>query len=141
MMKRETRRGFIQSLAMISAGSVIPSVALGRQKAITEPISLGIIADAHVGFVDDAEMRFRDFLDAMKLVKPDGLMQLGDFAYPNKAHQKIADDFNDSTDFAIHTIGNLAELWRRNILFQRPPRGGIILGVFYCKVGFVVFDW
>ena len=42
----------------------------------------------------------------MKIVKPDGLLQLGDFAHPHEKHQKLADLFNRGAKHTIHAIGN-----------------------------------
>lgn len=84
----------------------LPSSVFGERRAISESITLGIIADTHIGFVDDAESRFGVFMRDMAEVSPDALLQLGDFAYPDKRFQKITDTFNAGADVTVHAVGN-----------------------------------
>jgi len=101
-----SRRTLLKSLALSATSIAIPSSAHGRIQTIDSTIKLGIIADTHIGFVDDAGSRFDAFLKEMAGFQPDGLIQLGDFAYPNAKLQPFADKFNDASDFTLHAIGN-----------------------------------
>lgn len=84
----------------------LPSSVMGQLGKLSGAIKLGIIADTHIGFVDDAEDRFGMIMREMELLSPDGLVQLGDFVYPDKRYQRIADRFNAGAGVTIHTIGN-----------------------------------
>lgn len=106
LMRNEHRRAVLKSLVAAGASITLPSSVDGKLRMIEEPITLGIVADTHIGFVDDAPGRFEAFTRAMKEFSPDAVMQLGDFAFPNKKYQAFADAFNDTAKVAIHTIGN-----------------------------------
>lgn len=100
------RRSFLKSTTTAIASVALPSSVFGGLGSLTEAIKIGIIADPHIGFVDDAEERFGVFMRDMEVTSPDGLLQLGDFAYPNQRFQKFADAFNAGADVTIHAIGN-----------------------------------
>ena len=85
---------------------LIPSVALAKNFKKGKPIKLGVIADLHGGLAVDAESRLDAFLDAMKDAQCDTLVQLGDFAFPNQAHQVFPDKFNGAHSQTLHVIGN-----------------------------------
>ncbi|MFD2159675.1 metallophosphoesterase family protein [Rubritalea tangerina] len=75
-------------------------------KPLNKSITLGIITDVHIGFVSEAEKRLDAFLKEMKKERPDALVQLGDFAFPNAKYQAHADRFNAAHEHTIHAIGN-----------------------------------
>ena len=102
------RRTALKTLGAISASSAIPSLALAQKKEapLTGPLRFGLIADLHGGLAQDAESRLDSFLSAMSEEACDGLIQLGDFAFPNDKHQVYADKFNAAHDQTIHVIGN-----------------------------------
>lgn len=102
-----TRRQFLNRNAALTIGLwSLPSAALGAASRTSDPVRLGLIADTHVGLAPDAEQRLDVFLKTMADQAPDGLVQLGDFAYPQPAYQKWFDRFNQLTSHPIHTIGN-----------------------------------
>ena len=102
------RRTALKTLGAISASSAIPSLALAQEKEapLTAPLRFGLIADLHGGLAQDAESRLDSFLSVMSEEPCDGLIQLGDFAFPNDKHQVYADKFNAAHDQTIHVIGN-----------------------------------
>lgn len=73
---------------------------------LSKPIRLGMIADLHLDLIPDAEARLDLFLKEMSKSKPDGLIQLGDFAFAKKTNQKIVDRYNKAHETALHVIGN-----------------------------------
>lgn len=103
---KQSRRTHLTCLATATTSLAFPQWAFGESGNKTEPIKLGIIADTHIGFVDDATHRFDLFMKDMAKQKPDGMIQLGDFAYPNGKHQAIVDTFNAGAKVTIHAIGN-----------------------------------
>jgi len=100
-----SRRALLRGGALATATFAIPS-ALRAELNDRDPVSFGLIADVHIGFVDGAEKRLDAFLAAMKKQAPDGLIQLGDFAYPNKKNQAVVDKLHAAHKQVIHAIGN-----------------------------------
>ena len=94
-------------MAAIGASTMlIPTTSLARDYRSGNRIKLGVIADLHGGLAVDADSRLDAFIATMKKESCDALVQMGDFAYPNKAHQAFADKFNSAHDQTIHVIGN-----------------------------------
>ncbi|MCP4451341.1 MAG: hypothetical protein GY809_07765 [Planctomycetes bacterium] len=54
----------------------------------------------------DGPARMNAFLKEMATVKPDAIMQLGDFAYPHKKNADVITPFNQAHTHALHVIGN-----------------------------------
>lgn len=77
-----------------------------RSSNLCKPIRLGVIADLHGGLASDADSRLDSFLESMADENLDALIQMGDFAYPNKKHQHYSDKFNAAHDNPVHLIGN-----------------------------------
>ena len=78
------RRRFI-SKSVLGFGSIILCEdVLSRVRKLEAPVKIGMIADLHQDVMHDGERRLESFVQAMKNEKPDAVIQLGDFAYPNK---------------------------------------------------------
>lgn len=103
---KPSRRTVLKSICFSAAALSVPTPVSGSVRIPGSKIRLGLIADVHIGFVDDAQGRLELFLDQMAQLNPDGVMQLGDFAYPNAEHQPLVDKFNSSNENAFHVIGN-----------------------------------
>lgn len=101
-------------VALKAAGSTLVAATLKlsfhwepKEDLKTRKVKLGVIADLHGGFAEDAERRLDAFVDAMAAEADcDALVQLGDFAYPNQNHQVYADRFNEAHERTIHVVGN-----------------------------------
>ena len=107
-MDSQNRRTAIKTMGAVSAAIALPFPAMAREfsEQIKKPLKLGLIADLHGGLAVDAEDRLDAFLSAMEQENCDALIQLGDFAYPNEAHQRFADKFNSAHPNTLHVIGN-----------------------------------
>ena len=110
-MTHQTRRTALKKIgATIAATCASFSLPVPAQLFASDnskkPIRLGVIADLHGGLAVDAETRLDAFLEAMKEIEIDALVQLGDFAFPNLKHQMFADKFNAAHENKIHVIGN-----------------------------------
>lgn len=106
-----SRREALQWLGAAGTGLsfvIFPDRLQTCEKPFTSrgPIRLGVIADLHGGLAPDADARLDVFLEAMRKAECDALVQLGDFAYPNEAHQHFPDRFNAAHPETIHVIGN-----------------------------------
>ena len=100
------RRTALKTVAAAGGSLALPFPTLTRVEKPMRKIRLGIIADLHGGLAKDAEPRLDSFLDSMRDQECDALIQMGDFAFPNKKHQRFADKFNAAHETAIHVIGN-----------------------------------
>jgi len=105
-MSSLSRRSVIKRFALGTIPMVLPGMLSARLQVPVRPVTFGVITDVHIGFVPGAEERLRTFLDVMKKVKPDGLIQMGDFAYPDARYQSQVDMFNAASEHTIHAIGN-----------------------------------
>ncbi len=101
-----TRRKLIQTITLGGAGIPLSGLATGTLAQLAKPVRLGVIADLHVDLIHDAGARLDLFLKEMVRSKPDGLLQLGDFAFAKKENQKFVDQFNKANEVSLHVIGN-----------------------------------
>ena len=81
-------------------------MAADALNVLSRPIRVGVIADLHVDLIPDGSERLDSFLDEMAKMKPDALIQLGDFAFAEESNQKIVDRFNKAHETTLHVIGN-----------------------------------
>ncbi|MGC6566460.1 MAG: metallophosphoesterase family protein [Akkermansiaceae bacterium] len=102
----QTRRKTLKTISLACAGLSLSTTARSAIRNLPGSLKFGVITDVHIGFIKDAPKRFAAFEEAMKQTKTDGVIQMGDFAYPNEGHQKYVDAFNALTKHPIHAIGN-----------------------------------
>lgn len=100
------RRNTLKTLAAASCSFLLPQAVHAKLNKLNSKISLGLIADPHIGFVPKAEDRLDAFLKEMRSVKPNALIQLGDFAHPNEKLKPVAEKFNAAHQHTFHVIGN-----------------------------------
>lgn len=105
-MTKLTRRAMLRAVGASTLTLPLPTRWMAKPSRDKNVVRMGMIADLHGGLAIDARQRLDDFLAAMKTTKCDALVQMGDFAYPNKKHQEFADKFNAAHDQTIHVIGN-----------------------------------
>ena len=105
-MQPISRRTALKSLGTVGASIVLPSMTLASVSGPKKSTKLGVIADLHGGLAVDAEARLASFLAAMEKEDCDALVQMGDFAFPNQAHQHFPDKFNAAHENTLHVIGN-----------------------------------
>lgn len=100
-----SRRRFITTSF---ATGISMALAPGIKAAVagTGKLKLGLIADLHHDIVFDAQERLDAFAQTMQKAKPDAIIQLGDFAYPNKTNEGIINKFNGIHANNFHVIGN-----------------------------------
>jgi len=102
-----TKRAFIKKVSLSGISLTIPiSLVSAALPKLKKKVKLGLIADLHQDVMHDAPKRLAVFLDAMKMAKPDGVIQMGDFAIPKKENTHVIDAFNKSHPVSLHVIGN-----------------------------------
>ncbi len=102
----QTRRKAVKTILSTGAGLSLSPQLASAVRALPRSLKFGVITDVHIGFIKDAPMRFHAFEKAMQTLRPHGVIQMGDFAYPQAANQKYVDAFNSLSSHPIHAIGN-----------------------------------
>ena len=87
------RRDFLGAAGVVTTSILLPDQVLGSLKKLNKPVKIGVITDLHQDIMHDGPSRLKTFIDAMKVEKPDALMQLGDFAYPSKQNDIVTKAF------------------------------------------------
>lgn len=100
------RRSFLSVAAAVSVPIALPGPARAALRALSGPVRIGVIADLHHDIMHDGPERLGGFIEAMKGLQPDALLQLGDFAYPSEGNREVIDLFNGAHERAYHVIGN-----------------------------------
>jgi len=100
------RRDFIANA--VGAGMIlgIPHTVRSQFTNLKRQIKIGIITDLHQDVIHNGTERLKDFLQEMKKIKPDAIVQLGDFAYPGDKNKEVIDLFNNAHANRLHVIGN-----------------------------------
>ncbi len=97
-----SRRGFIG----LGAAFFVPVLARASVGKLRESVKLGLISDLHHDLVHDGRNRLTAFLADSGPAQTDGIVQMGDFAFPNEKNQDVIDMFNHAHTNALHVIGN-----------------------------------
>ncbi|MEY5045440.1 MAG: hypothetical protein RL713_665, partial [Bacteroidota bacterium] len=100
------RREFINCNVKAALALLTPTLDAQLWMLIRKEIKIGVITDLHQDIMHDAPKRLETFLDVMAKVKPDALLQLGDFAYPGEKNKVVIDRFNRAHEKVMHVIGN-----------------------------------
>ena len=103
---RLTRRGLLGAAATASAALVLPRMTAAAAGRLEKEVRIGLIADLHHDVMHDGLARTTEFVKAMAAYRPDAIMQLGDFAYPNAKNREVIDLFNGAHEHSLHVIGN-----------------------------------
>ncbi|MEE2640962.1 MAG: metallophosphoesterase [Planctomycetota bacterium] len=101
-----TRREMLLAGGLASTSFLLPQRVMGSLQKIGQPIKLGMIADLHQDVMHDGPQRLKAFLYAMQTEKPDALVQLGDFAYPNRKNEIVSKAFEKAHPKTLHVLGN-----------------------------------
>jgi len=106
--RRDFLRNATLSVAATGATSANASVPASMQSSEERypTIRFGIIADLHHDFTFDAPRRLRAFIDEMNQLKPDFILDLGDFCCPVEKNKIIVDTWNSFPGLKHHVIGN-----------------------------------
>lgn len=100
------RRTFIQQGIGFCMALHVP-IAFGKlPKTLKRKVKIGLITDLHHDIMHDAPARLEEFLKEMEKLKPDAIMQLGDFAYPSPKNMELISLFNQAHHEHLHVIGN-----------------------------------
>jgi 3',5'-cyclic-AMP phosphodiesterase len=84
----------------------VPLLARASVGTLKESIKMGLITDLHHDLIHDGKSRLEAFLSHSRQSKTDGLIQMGDFIFPNEKNQDVIDLFNRAHEVSLHVIGN-----------------------------------
>jgi len=101
-----SRRTFLQTAGVFATSLALPSRARAGLPPLDRPIKIGLIADLHHDVMHDGPQRLAAFLNTIESEQPDAVMQLGDFAYPNKKNRAVTEAFQQAHPRAWHVLGN-----------------------------------
>ncbi|RQO79442.1 alkaline phosphatase [Pedobacter sp. KBW01] len=105
-MEKINRRSFINGIMVTGIVLQIPNTVLGMFPSKAKMVKASLITDLHHDIMHDGAERLEAFLVHVKKNKPDFIMQMGDFAYPNIKNKTLIDRFNHAHETALHVIGN-----------------------------------
>ena len=80
-----------------------PEEKPGKGRAL---LTIGICTDLHHDLITDGEARLQSFIKEMNELKPDFIIQMGDFCVPKPANQPLMDIWNQYKGDKYHVIGN-----------------------------------
>jgi predicted phosphodiesterase len=112
MKRRKFLRGSFMSLGATMlippglTGEDASASSLNMQPRKKPVLKIGICADIHLDVMPDGERRLKAFIDEMNVVKPDFIIQMGDFCSPhdkNISHVNLFRSFNGPS---FHVLGN-----------------------------------
>ncbi|WP_316794131.1 metallophosphoesterase family protein [Pedobacter frigoris] len=97
----------IGGAAMTSTKEVLASVKDSAAYAVKKPVvRIGICTDLHHDLIKDGEKRIQAFIDEMNILKPDFIIQIGDFCVPKEKNRPLMDIWNQFKGPKYHVIGN-----------------------------------
>ncbi|WP_315816751.1 metallophosphoesterase family protein [Paraflavitalea speifideaquila] len=101
-----SRRDFIATTASACMAFTIPAAAMNTVKGMKKAVKVGVITDLHQDIMHDGPGRMQAFVQHMKKVRPDAILQMGDFAIPADKNKSVIDLFNQAHSNRLHVIGN-----------------------------------
>lgn len=101
-----SRRRFLGAAVTVTATFSLPAAVRAAVRRLPEPVRLGFIADLHHDIMHDGPARLAAFRKAMAVHQPAALIQLGDFAYPDRKNRQVIEAFRQAHETALHVIGN-----------------------------------
>jgi len=84
----------------------LPEGVTARVRRLDGAVRIGLISDLHHDLMHDGEARMNAFLERMASFEAHGLIQLGDFAYPNAGNRSVIAPFSEASAASLHVIGN-----------------------------------
>lgn len=69
-------------------------------------LSFGLITDLHHDLIKDGQLRIEAFVNEMNGLKPDFIMQMGDFCTPKPTNKPLMDAWEKFSGQKYHVIGN-----------------------------------
>lgn len=88
---------------LASNAAVYPDGELQKKKVL---FSMGVCTDLHHDLIKDGPERLQAFITKMNALKPNFIIQMGDFCIPKPANQVIMDIWNQFEGPKYHVIGN-----------------------------------
>jgi len=106
------RRGFIKQSLMLTGAAGLATIPLNTiasedfSCAAKPVLSFGLITDLHHDLIQDGQSRIAAFVTEMNNVKPDFIMQMGDFCTPKAGNKPLMQAWEKFNGPKYHVIGN-----------------------------------
>ena len=101
-----SRRSFLRAAGAAAVVLALPEGVTARVRRLDGAVRIGLISDLHHDLMHDGEARMNAFLERMASFEAHGLIQLGDFAYPNAGNRSVIAPFSEASAASLHVIGN-----------------------------------
>jgi 3',5'-cyclic AMP phosphodiesterase CpdA len=110
-MKRRSflAKSIVGGISVTGIGSLTANAAARDEKMPAKArvvFRMGVCADLHHDLIKDGPERLQQFITEMNKVKPDFILQMGDFCVPKPENQAIMDIWNQFKGPKYHVIGN-----------------------------------
>lgn len=102
------RRRFIQGISTLAAGTLLSKsyAFVPYSDTKKKPTRIGWITDLHHGYAVDAEQRLSAFIAEANRIKPDFIIQGGDFCHPTPEAESFMKTWNGFEGPKYHVLGN-----------------------------------
>jgi hypothetical protein len=100
------RRHFLKKTLASTFSLLIPETISSLFAEDQAEVRFGLISDLHVDIIHDPEIRLKEFIDEMAVLKANALIQMGDFAIPKQENLKYIQAINQSNPNTLHALGN-----------------------------------
>lgn len=107
------RRNFVKQSLLLAGAAGLNTIALPataneeRSHADAKTVlSFGLMTDLHHDLIKDGQLRVEAFVKEMNTIKPDFIIQMGDFCVPKPANQALMDTWGKFAGPKYHVIGN-----------------------------------
>jgi 3',5'-cyclic-AMP phosphodiesterase len=90
----------------ITSFSVLLLTVNSVNAQVYNKIKIGLCTDVHIATMHDSEYRITNFIDSMKIAKPDFIIELGDFETPDIKYANALGIWNSFPGDKYHVIGN-----------------------------------
>ncbi len=77
----------------------VPMLGRTSVSKLGEPVKMGLISDLHHDLIHDGKNRLAAFLADSRQAEVDGVMQMGDFIFPDEKNQDVIDLFNQAHEW------------------------------------------
>ena len=96
-------RDLITALLVLLASAALTPATQGRTSG---KVKIGMCSDVHLPTMHDSPYRIGTFIRHMNRVKPDFIIELGDFGTPDPKYSSMFETWNSFRGDKYHVIGN-----------------------------------
>jgi calcineurin-like phosphoesterase family protein len=99
-------RDFRKQTSILITAFLISFILTGNEKTSAQPVRFGICTDVHKDIMHDSDARLTEFIMEASKLKPDFIIELGDFCRPYDYNLDFLKIWNNFPGAKYHVIGN-----------------------------------